>query len=144
MGCSRVENTQPGSSWGTLCRTWPRKAMLPLGTRRTVSRAVTFAGLELIKRKSLIKHCLKVIVREFLNFLLKETEVLMVCLFCLFQSCRLSAEYFMGQKFLWQQHCLKEAPNLSFTTLLSADRLRIGRGVLFSWECTCCLGVSWL
>lgn len=74
--------------------------MLPLGTRRTVSRAVTFAGLELIKRKSLIKHCLKVIVREFLNFLLKETEVLMVCLFCLFQSCRLSAEYFMGQKFL--------------------------------------------
>lgn len=53
--------------------------MLPPGTRRTVSKAVVFAGLEVIRRKSLIKRCLKITVSELLNFL-KETEVLIVCL----------------------------------------------------------------
>lgn len=47
---------------------------------RTVSRAVEFGGLQLIRRKSLTKHCLKLLVTEFLNLLLKETEIFMVCL----------------------------------------------------------------
>lgn len=54
----------------TCCR--PRLA-------RTVSRAVAFGGLQLIRRKSLTKRCLKLLVTEFLNLLLKKTEVFVVC-----------------------------------------------------------------
>lgn len=50
------------------------------GLAGTVSKAVASAGLELIRRKSLIKYCLKLMVNEFLNLLLEETELFMVCL----------------------------------------------------------------
>lgn len=50
------------------------------GLAWTLSKAVEFAGLELIRRKSLIKYCLKLTVTEFLSLLLKETELFMVCL----------------------------------------------------------------
>lgn len=42
------------------------------GLAWTVSRTVQFAGLELIRRKSLIKYCLKLIVNEFLSLLLRD------------------------------------------------------------------------
>lgn len=68
-----------------------------------------------------MKHCLKLMVREFLNLSLKATEVIVVCLILFVYFKAADFPYFMGQKFLlWQRHCLKEALNLCITTLLSA------------------------
>lgn len=47
--------------------------------RPRLARTVAFGGLQLIRRKSLTKHCLKLLVTEFLNLLLKKTEVFVVC-----------------------------------------------------------------
>lgn len=99
--------------------------MMPPGTRWTVSRAVAFAGLELIKRKSLIKHCLKLTVSEFLNFLLKGTEVLMVCLVLVLFVYFKAADFL--QSILWDKNSCDSS---------------IASKLLTSASPFCCLGIG--
>lgn len=119
------------------------------GLARRVSRAVTFAGLQLIWGKSRTKHCLKLLISEFLNLLLEETEVFTVC-FVLLLFVRFKAADFL-QSILWDKnsYCGKDMvskklltwaspPCLGLRTYLLLGNVTVikHRGFTFTFGCS--------